>query len=209
MTLSSQRPTVRPRNLPDILPLPIASGNGDFRDAPFWPMLSPDCRNRDCPTNLGNAGFGPASTSPAARTRHRADLDRSWPSQTRSRSARDPHLCKACWRPRAQLAPPTIQLARVHPGLPRNRRNAGAWLQRRRNQLLLLHRRPATPTLDRRDHLNPRFRHVNIPVNTHMTHSLTRSTRRPLPDGYTSPGPDPLSARPWGLQRMLTNNRIY
>jgi hypothetical protein len=36
------------------------------------------------------------------------------------------------------------------------------------------------PTLNRRDHLNPRFRHVNIPVNTHMTHSLTWSTRRPL-----------------------------
>src|SRR6266849_2373306 len=43
-------------------------------------------------------------------------------------------------------------------------------------------------TLDRCDHLDPPIRHVTIPVNSHMTHTLRKSTRRPLTDGYTGLG---------------------
>src|SRR5262249_47741947 len=83
-----------------------------------------------------------------------------------------------------QLPPPAIQLPGMNPHFPRNRRYAGTRLQRRRNQLPLLRRAPASPTLNRRDDLNPSLSHVTIPMNSHMTHTSTRSARRPLPDGY-------------------------
>jgi hypothetical protein len=44
----------------------------------------------------------------------------------------------------------------------------------------LLRRAPASPTFNRRDDLNPSLSHVSIPMNSHMTHTSTRSARRPL-----------------------------
>src|SRR5882762_4057926 len=73
----------------------------------------------------------------------------------------------------------------MDPNFPRHRRHAGTGLQRRRNHLMLLRRAPASPSLDRCDNLDTSsIRHVTIPMNNHMTHTLTRSTRRPLTDGY-------------------------
>src|SRR6516162_806464 len=40
------------------------------------------------------------------------------------------------------------------------------------------------PPLNRRDDFNPLVHHVTIPMNTHMTHTLTQSARRPLSEGY-------------------------
>ena len=85
---------------------------------------------------------------------------------------------------RPQLAPPAVQLAGVDPGFPSQRRHARTRLQRRRYQLLLLRRTPASPALNRCDDLDPPVRHVTIPVNSHMTHTLSSSARRPLPEGY-------------------------
>src|SRR5260370_19795851 len=67
---------------------------------------------------------------------------------------------------------------------PRHRRDAGSGLQRRRHQLLFLRRAPAPSSLNRGDDLDTSVRHVTIPVNSHMTHTLSRSTRRPLTEGY-------------------------
>src|SRR5882762_7886368 len=76
----------------------------------------------------------------------------------------------------------------MDPNFPRHRRHAGTGLQRRRNHLMLLRRAPASPSLDRCDNLDTSsIRHVTIPMNNHMTHTLTRSTRRPLTDGYEYP----------------------
>src|SRR5712664_4500100 len=89
---------------------------------------------------------------------------------------------------REQLPPPAIQLSGMDPNFPRHRRHAGTGLQRRRNHLMLLRRAPASPSLDRCDNLDTSsIRHVTIPMNNHMTHTLTRSTRRPLTDGYVFP----------------------
>src|SRR6266404_4340174 len=81
----------------------------------------------------------------------------------------------------------------MNPSFSRHRRYPGAGLQRRRHQLLFLRRAPATPPLNRGDDLDPFLRHVTIPVNSHMTHTLTQSTRRPLTDGYTMSGWSPSS----------------
>src|SRR6266852_5501747 len=43
---------------------------------------------------------------------------------------------------------------------------------------------PASSPLNRGDDLETSVRHVTIPVNSHMTHTLRKSTRRPLTDGY-------------------------
>src|SRR5262249_56593027 len=96
----------------------------------------------------------------------------------------NPYRRKSQLRLSPQLPPPAIQLPGMNPHFPRNRRYAGTRLQRRRNQLPLLRRAPASPTLNRRDDLNPSLSHVTIPMNSHMTHTSTRSARRPLPDGY-------------------------
>src|SRR5258708_22845247 len=72
----------------------------------------------------------------------------------------------------------------MNPRLPRHHRHAGAGLQRRRDHLLLLRRAPAPSSLNRGDDLDTSIRHVTIPVNSHMTHTLSRSTRRPLTEGY-------------------------
>jgi hypothetical protein len=43
---------------------------------------------------------------------------------------------------------------------------------------------PAPSPLNRCDDLNLPARHVTIHRNSHMTHTLIKSARRPLPDGY-------------------------
>src|SRR5262249_7750936 len=88
----------------------------------------------------------------------------------------------------AKLPSPSIQLAWVYPSLASHRGHASARLQRRRYQPLLLLSRPATATLHRGDDFNRGLAHVTIPMNSHMTHTLTRSTRRPLSEGYASGG---------------------
>src|SRR5712671_6054668 len=50
--------------------------------------------------------------------------------------------------------------------------------------MLFLRRAPAPSPLNRGDDLDTSVRHVTIPVNSHMTHTLSRSTRRPLSEGY-------------------------
>jgi len=91
---------------------------------------------------------------------------------------------KADHLPRPQLTPPPIELAGMYPGFSSNRRHAGTGLQRRHHQTFLLRRTPAPPPLNRCDDLYALIRHVIIPRNSHMTHILTSSTRRPLSDGY-------------------------
>src|SRR5262245_616520 len=91
-----------------------------------------------------------------------------------------------CAPPCAKLPSPSIQLAWVYPSLASHRGHASARLQRRRYQPLLLLSRPATATLHRGDDFNRGLAHVTIPMNSHMTHTLTRSTRRPLSEGYNS-----------------------
>src|SRR5216683_5191444 len=72
----------------------------------------------------------------------------------------------------------------MDPGITGNLRCNCARLQRRRNDPLLLRRRPAPPPLNRRDHLDLSIRHVSIPMNTHMTHPYSPIARRPSPDAY-------------------------
>src|SRR6266699_1129386 len=71
------------------------------------------------------------------------------------------------------MTPPAIQLARMNAGVPRKRRYAGTRLQRCRYQLPLLRRAPAPPSFNRGDDLNAPVRHVTIPMNTHMTHTIS------------------------------------
>jgi hypothetical protein len=121
---------------------------------------------------------------PHPRSAGKLDLDRSRAGHT---GRRNPYWRKTQLLLSPQLPPPAIQLPGMNPDFPRNRRYAGTRLQRRRNQLPLLRRAPASPTLNRRDDLNPSLSHVTIPMNSHMTHTSTRSARRPLPDGYRPP----------------------
>src|SRR5215472_15541526 len=72
----------------------------------------------------------------------------------------------------------------MNPGLSGYCRHTGSRFQRCCDQLLLLRETPAPPPLNRCNDLNLPIRHVIIPVNTHMTHNLTRAARRPLADGY-------------------------
>jgi hypothetical protein len=51
------------------------------------------------------------------------------------------------------------------------------------HQPRLLRRCPASTRLNRCDDLDPSVRHVTIPMNSHMTHTRIRSTRRRLPEG--------------------------
>src|SRR5262249_46528536 len=118
------------------------------------------------------------------------DLDRAGDRYSIRRRCRcNPHRGKVRCRLRtcAKLPSPSIQLAWVYPSLASHRGHASARLQRRRYQPLLLLSRPATATLHRGDDFNRGLAHVTIPMNSHMTHTLTRSTRRPLSEGYRSP----------------------
>src|SRR5229473_6607663 len=72
----------------------------------------------------------------------------------------------------------------MNPRLPRHRRNAGTRSERRRHQPLLLRHAPAPATLHRGDDFDRALVHATIPMNSHMTHTLTGSTRRPSPDAY-------------------------
>ena len=61
----------------------------------------------------------------------------------------------------------------MDPGFSGNCRYTRSWFQRPRDQLPLLGGTPASPPLNRCDDLNLSIRHVSIPMNTHMTHTIT------------------------------------
>jgi hypothetical protein len=65
---------------------------------------------------------------------------------------------------------------------PCHLRSVRARFQRRRNQPLLVGKWPASPPLNRCDHLHPTVRHVTSPTISHMTmHRQPAPTRRPSP----------------------------
>src|SRR5262245_49863824 len=74
----------------------------------------------------------------------------------------------------------------MNPSLASDRGDAGPRLQGCRDQSLFLLGAPAAATLHRGDHFNRSLAHVTIPMNSHMTHTSRKTTRRPLPDGYES-----------------------
>src|SRR5215471_21338641 len=161
---------------------------------------------------------GSSLASPCQRGNHRRQ-------RRRIHCARDPHPCSRCELDvdrlkadkttsrrslagnlhrrktgrcrRAHLPSPAKELTWMNPGLSGYCRHTGSRFQRCCDQLLLLRETPAPPPLNRCDDLNLPIRHVIIPVNTHITHTLTKAARRPLSEGYSSSvGPAASSRRP-------------
>src|SRR5882757_10137837 len=86
----------------------------------------------------------------------------------------------------------------MNPGFPGHRGYPDAGLERGRHQPFLLRRIPASPTLNRRDDLNLRLRHLTTPRNSHVTQNLTSDARRPPPEGYPASDPHRKSTISYG-----------
>src|SRR6516162_6337317 len=87
----------------------------------------------------------------SAAATQKVDLDE--PRRCRSLT-RNPHRRKTGRRCCAHLPPPPKKLTWMNPGFSGNCRHAGSRFQRRRDQLPLLRKTPAPPSLNRRDDFN-------------------------------------------------------
>src|SRR5947209_3543220 len=138
-----------------------------------------DYRSQRC--RIGRSGY------PHSRSIRKLYVDRSRRRHaSRHWFGRNLDCCKGRRRLRspAQLPPPSIQLAGMYPRFARHGRYTGAWLQRGCDKPLLFRRAPAPASLHRCNDFNGSLAHVTIPMNSHMTHTIRRSARRPSTEGY-------------------------